>query len=78
MFDIPPPTVPLRDDNRPILCQMAIELSLQELVNAAIKAGWNETEVLGAVIEVADNLMLAHGANAELAAMLKALKRGLD
>ncbi|WP_105382439.1 hypothetical protein [Neorhizobium alkalisoli] len=78
MFDIPPPTVPLRDENRALLCQMAIELSLQDLVDAAIKAGWNETEVLGAIIEVADNLMLAHGANAELNAMLKALRRGLE
>ncbi|WP_172724351.1 hypothetical protein [Neorhizobium tomejilense] len=57
---------------------MAIEIPLQDLIQAAVKAGWDEPEVLTATIEVADNLMLAHGSNAELDALLKALKRKLE
>ncbi|WP_245448300.1 MULTISPECIES: hypothetical protein [Neorhizobium] len=61
MTDIPAPTVALGDENRHQLCQMAIEMPLQDLIQAAVKAGWDEPEVLTAIIEVADNLMLAHG-----------------
>ncbi|WP_105430253.1 hypothetical protein [Neorhizobium sp. T6_25] len=78
MTDIPPPTVPEDAENRHLFCQMAIEIPLQDLIQAAVKAGWDEPEVLTAIIEVADNLMLAHGSNAELDALLKALRRKLD
>ncbi|MCJ9672043.1 MULTISPECIES: hypothetical protein [unclassified Neorhizobium] len=57
---------------------MAIEIPLQEIIEAAVKAGWDETEVLAAIIDVADNLVLAAGANAEVDALLKALKRKLE
>ncbi|WP_172729994.1 hypothetical protein [Neorhizobium galegae] len=57
---------------------MAIEIPLQDLIQTAVRAGWDEPEVLTAIIEVADNLMLAHGSNAELDALLKALKRNLE
>jgi uncharacterized protein YgfB (UPF0149 family) len=57
---------------------MAIEIPLQGIIQGAVKTGWEETEVLTAIIEVADNLVLAHGSNAELDALLKALKRNLD
>ena len=78
MVDIPPPTVPPDDENRHLHCQMAVELPMQDLIENAVQAGWEETEVLTAIIEVADNLMLAHGENAELDALLKAMKRKLD
>lgn len=78
MKDIPPPTVPPGNENRHLLCQMAVELPLQDLIESAVKAGWDEKEVLAAIIEVADNLMLAAGANAELDALLMALKRKLE
>jgi hypothetical protein len=78
MTDIPAPTVAVGDENRHLFCQMAIEIPLQDLVQAAVKAGWEEPEVLTAIIEVADNLTLAHGSNAELDALLKALKRNLE
>jgi hypothetical protein len=78
MTDIPAPTVALGDENRHQLCQMAIEIPLQDLIEAAVKAGWDKPEVLTAIIEVADNLMLAHCSNAELDALLKALKRNLE
>ncbi len=78
MTTIPPPTVPAGDENRHLFCQMAIELPMQDLIQAAVKAGWDEPEGLTATIEIADNLMLAHGSNAELDALLKALKRNLE
>ncbi|CDZ52338.1 Hypothetical protein NGAL_HAMBI1189_44350 [Neorhizobium galegae bv. officinalis] len=78
MCDIPPPTVPADNENRHLFCQMAIEIPLQDLIQTAVRAGWDEPEVLTAIIEVADNLMLAHGSNAELDALLKALKRNLE
>jgi hypothetical protein len=57
---------------------MAIEIPLQEIIEAAVSVGWEETEVLSAIIEVANNLVLAHGSNAELYALLKAIKRNID
>lgn len=78
MCDIPSPAVPTGDQNRHLFCQMAIEIPLQEIIEAAVKAGWDETEVLAAIIDVADNLVLAAGANAEVDALLKALKRKLE
>ncbi|MBY5623333.1 hypothetical protein [Rhizobium leguminosarum] len=47
---------------------MAVEIRLQNIIQDAKNAGWEETDVLTAIIEVADNLMLAHSANAELGA----------
>jgi hypothetical protein len=55
-----------------------VEMPLQGIIEAAVKAGWEETEVLTAIIEVADNLVLAHGSKAELDALLKAFKRNLE
>ena len=78
MPDVPKPTVPPDDENRHLHCQMAVELPLQDVIQAAVEAGWSEQETLSAVIEVADNLMLAHGENAELDALLKAMKRKLE
>jgi hypothetical protein len=78
MTNVPAPTVPAGNENRHLFCQMAVEFPLQEIIEAAVKAGWEDTEVLTAIIEVADNLMLAQGSNAELDALLKALKRNLD
>jgi hypothetical protein len=45
---------------------MAVEMPFQELIEDAIRAGWQETKVITAIIEVADNLMLAAGTNAEI------------
>ncbi|TCV66258.1 hypothetical protein [Neorhizobium sp. S3-V5DH] len=78
MVDIPPPTVPPDDENRHLHCQMAVELPIQDVIEAAVAAGWTEAETLAAIIEVADNLMLADVNNAELDALLKAMKRKLE
>ncbi|WJR67187.1 hypothetical protein QTA58_00130 [Neorhizobium sp. CSC1952] len=51
---------------------------MQDLIEEAVQVGWDETEVLAAIIEVADNLMLVNVNNAELDALLKAMKRKLE
>lgn len=63
------------EENRHITCQMAVERPLQDLLDVAAQRGWTNVEVLSAIIEVADNLMLAAGANAELEAVLSALRK---
>jgi hypothetical protein len=54
---------------------MAIELAVQDIVEAAMKMGWQETEALSAITEVADNLILAAGANTEIDELIERLKR---
>lgn len=76
MDHIPPPTLPFGDPDRHLMCQMALELAVQDVVEAAMRAGWQEAEVLSAITEVADNLMLAAGANAELDALMQTIKGG--
>ncbi len=78
MIDIPAAPEDPNDENRNLLCQMAVELPIQDVIEAAVAAGWTELETLAAMIEVADNLMLANVNNAELDALLKAMKRKLD
>ncbi|CCF22073.1 hypothetical protein NT26_p10048 (plasmid) [Pseudorhizobium banfieldiae] len=42
-----------------------------------MRRGWEETEVLSAITEVADNLMLAADANRDLDLLLAALRRNM-
>ncbi|MBC2774983.1 hypothetical protein H6M51_19160 [Rhizobium sp. AQ_MP] len=50
---------------------------MQDLVEDASRQGWEETEVLSAIIEVADNLMLAAAANRDLDLLIAALRRNM-
>jgi hypothetical protein len=54
---------------------MALELSVQDIVEAAVKTGWREAEALSAITEIADNLMLVAGSNAEIDALMGSLKK---
>lgn len=73
MSDIPAPSVPKSDDNRLLFCQMAIENPVQDMVEAAIKAGWDEREVLASLIEIADNLMLAASADEVVESLINSI-----
>jgi len=66
MIEIPPPAVSPGNENRHLFCQMAVELPLQDLIESAVKVGWDDKEVLAA------------GANAEVEALLQGLKRKLE
>lgn len=72
-----PKAPPDKDESRYIACQMAVETVLQDLVEDAMRHGWEETEVLSAVTEVSDNLMLAAAANWDLDRLLAALRRNM-
>ncbi len=70
-----PKAPPEKDESRYIACQMAVETVLQDLVDDAMHRGWEDTEVLSAITEVADNLMLAVAANRDLDLLLATLRR---
>lgn len=75
MANVPNPEVPAKDPDRHLMCQMAIEQHVQGIVDQAKHAGWRPAEVLTAIIEVADNLMLAEACNDELDQLLQNLRR---
>lgn len=74
-MDIDKPT--LRDDHpdRVIACQEAMERSVAELIDTATAAGWKFEEVIAALSELADNLMLAHQANADTENTIEQMRR---
>jgi hypothetical protein len=71
-----PKAPPEKDETRYIICQLAVETLLQDLVEDAVQEGWEDTEVLSAIVEVADNLMLAVAANQDLNVLLATLRKG--
>lgn len=62
-------------ENRHIVCQMSIETPSQDLVQDAVERGWTDAEVLAAIIEVSDNLMLASNANVDLNKILASVRK---
>ena len=75
MQEIPSPDVPDDHDHRHLLCRMAIEPSVQDIVDDARLAGWSDREVLSAIIEVADDLMLESACDDDLKELLAVLKK---
>ncbi|RYG93431.1 MAG: hypothetical protein EON58_18335 [Alphaproteobacteria bacterium] len=53
--DINAPKQPPDPPGRGIDCEVAIQLTFQALIAAAVTAGWNEAEVAEAVLELAHN-----------------------
>lgn len=70
-----PKAPPEKNESRYIACQMAVETVLQDLVEDAVRQGWEAKEVLSAITEVADNLMLGAAANRDLDLLIAALRR---
>lgn len=58
--------------DRFLSCQEAIDVAVREILDAATLAGWTENEVTAALVEVADNRMLALAANAETGGLIAA------
>ncbi|WP_312405197.1 hypothetical protein [Rhizobium sp.] len=52
-----------------------MELSVAELIDTATAAGWKYEEVVAAINELSDNLMLAHQANADTESSIEQLRR---
>ncbi|MDQ0323974.1 hypothetical protein QO002_006181 [Pararhizobium capsulatum DSM 1112] len=74
MPTIQPPAYPGKYEDRFLDCQREIDTRIIDLVSEACRAGWSAQEVLAAVIEVADNLMLGADENDQVNALLSALK----
>lgn len=60
MTFIPAPTLSEDDQGRFEECQKAIEDGLLELLGTASDAGWRNSEIIAAIISVAENTQLAH------------------
>ena len=55
-------------------CQEALEANILALVDRAVARGWSRSEVLAAIGELADNLMLANLENERLEDTLAQLR----
>lgn len=63
---INPPPRPIDHPDRDLDAQEAIEPLVLEIVDRAVAAGWNEVEMIAAIVAVAENRMLAIKANATM------------
>lgn len=68
----PPETSPDHPD-RHLSCQEAIEPAFQAMAEMAKQSGWSIMEVAAALVDLADNHILALAANAETEAELDRL-----
>lgn len=75
MSDIPPPKVTEDDPVRHLNCQDALHACFKDLAERAMKSGWKEGEVMAAIIDLADNHMLAAAANNNTIDLIEALKK---
>lgn len=73
--EVAPPETDRDHPDRHLSCQEAIEPAFQAVVQMAERSGWGVTEVAAALIDLADNHMLACIANVETAEMIKKAKR---
>ncbi|WP_028749826.1 hypothetical protein [Rhizobium mesoamericanum] len=75
MRDVYKPFVASDDPDRDIRCQDALQFAFRDLVAASVKAGWNEQEVLEAIIALADDSLRRIGANDDAQALLDMLRK---
>lgn len=61
--DIAPPVTGREHPDRHLACQEAIEPAFLALTDVAVASGWGCNEVAEALVELADNHMLALAAN---------------
>lgn len=57
------PRIDRRHPERFAECQRAVEDGIINIIGDAQEAGWDRDEILSAIVEVADNMGLALGAN---------------
>ena len=72
---IPPPPVACDAEDRILHCEQALEIALQEIVSAAVAAGWCKDEALVAITNLSDNMMLADEMNLTLNELLITFRR---
>ncbi len=72
---IPPPPIVCDAEDRILQCEQALEIAIQDIVSAAVTAGWQKDEVLVAITNLSDNLMLADSMDLTLNELLKTFRR---
>ena len=72
---IPPPPIEFDVEDRILHCEQALEIAIQDIVSAAVAAGWHRDEVLAAITNLSDNLMLADSMDLTLNELLKTFRR---
>lgn len=72
---IAPPETGRDHPDRQLACQEAIEAAFLSLADQAQDAGWGVAEVAAALVDLADNHLLAIEANGDLADLLKRLRK---
>ena len=70
----PKPDADISD--RTLDCEFAMEPAFQALAEAAERVGWAPADVASALVNLADNHVLARAANAETDAMIESVRRG--
>jgi hypothetical protein len=71
MTDISGPKWQTDHPDRFLSCQEAVEAAFASLADQAVAAGWGETEVAAALVDVADCHMLSLNANLETEKMIR-------
>jgi hypothetical protein len=74
MSDILYPVLDKDNPDRHLTCQEALSTAFQNLLDAALAAGWSEREAIAAVADLADNQMLALSARNETNQLMALLK----
>ncbi len=73
---IPGPKTLTEHPDRFLNCQEAIADAFRLLTDQAVMAGWGETEVAGALVDIADCHMLSLASNLETERMLDQASKG--
>jgi hypothetical protein len=63
---VPAPEIPVDDPDRSVRCQNAMQIAFQNMAERAMAAGWRDQEVAAALVDLAENHMLALGSNQEI------------
>lgn len=78
MTRITAPRITFDQPDRFLSCQEAIDEAACDMIALAVRAGWTEQEALAALVEVADNRMLAYRANKITEESIAAAKLGFE
>jgi hypothetical protein len=74
MSDISYAVLDKDNPDRHLSCQEALSTAFQNLLDAALAAGWCEWEAIAAIVDLADNQMLALSARNETNQLMVLLK----
>lgn len=74
-YEVAPPETGEHHPDRHLSCQEALEPGFQALAEMAEQSGWSADEIAAALVDLADNHMLARAANMETEQMIEEARR---